>query len=502
VSAASGVKIADDISNRGIGVLHGSSLLRNGLYNVGGQSVRGIVGLLTIPFLIRILGIREYGIWSLAYAVLALMIMSEAGISVAVTVFLSKDRAEDDLREASRTLTFILVSAVLLSIALGLFLWYAGPLLVQWLPAFGTAERADAGRALRIASFAVSILIGQRTLIGVEQAFDRYATINTVDLCQSLLASAGLVVVAWLGGRTVAMMKWQILVSAVITLAHCYIVYRLLRGKGITLQWSGRKARRILNYSVATWAATLGTAAFSQCDRLIVAGVLGAPLLGIYSAITGISSKINSFSGTAVQPLVPSLSRDAGRNVPAETQIRNAAHLNSLIATEAGIVLYVMADWIMQVLVPGATTRQEILALEIAAVIYALYSLNALGFYVLFAFDQPRTNAFVVLSSGIVSLVLIFVAARYFGLVGAVAGNVGYLGTLFLITSALRQARIALRQYLAWVTFPVMTFLATLIVGITLQGRLWWRATFLLLQAALFLFWFLCRSTKVSICQT
>src|SRR5712664_4124472 len=60
----------------------GTSLLRNGLYNIGGQTVRGAVSLLAVPFPIRFLGLREYGVWSLAYAVFALMTMSEAGISI------------------------------------------------------------------------------------------------------------------------------------------------------------------------------------------------------------------------------------------------------------------------------------------------------------------------------------------------------------------------------------------------------------------------------------
>src|SRR6267143_513961 len=121
----------------GIGWGQGPSLLRNGLYNVGGGTVRGAVGLLTIPFLIRFLGIREYGVWSLVYAVFALMTMCEAGISVAASVFLSKDLAKNDVSEAGRTLTFILISAVLLPAALGLLLWIAGPLIVRPLAAFG-----------------------------------------------------------------------------------------------------------------------------------------------------------------------------------------------------------------------------------------------------------------------------------------------------------------------------------------------------------------------------
>ena len=261
----------------GFGEGQGSSLLRNGLYNVGAGTVRGAVGLLTIPFLIRFLGIREYGVWSLVYAVFALMTMSEAGISVAASVFLSKDLAKNDHREAGRTLTFILSSAVLLSVALGLLLWIAGPLIVRPLAAFGSAERADAGRALQIASFAVSAFILQRTLVGVEQALDRYATINILELCQSLLANIGIVVVAWLGGKTIDMMKWQVFACALLLVAHCFVVFGLLRNKGLDVDWSWSKAWRIFRYSVATWTATLGSTAFAQCDRFIVGGVLGAP---------------------------------------------------------------------------------------------------------------------------------------------------------------------------------------------------------------------------------
>ena len=472
-------------------MIRGEALLRNGLYNVVGQTVRGAVGLLTIPFLIRFLGIREYGVWCLAYAVFALMTMSEAGISVAAAVFLSQDLAKDDSREVSRTLTFILISALLLSAVLGLLLWIAGPLIVRPLAAFDSAERADAGRALQTAGFALSAFILQRTLIGIEQAFDRYAAINALELCQSLLVNLGLVGVAWLGGKTVSMMKWQVFVCVLLLAAHCCFLTWLVRGKGLSFEWSGSKARRIFRYCVATWTATLGSAAFSQCDRFIVGGVLGAPLLGIYSAITNITSRINSFSGTAVQPLVPSLSRDVALNAQTQGRIRQATHLNALIAIEAGVFLYVLADGVMRVLAPGATARQDILGLQIAAVIYALYSLNAPGFFILFSVGEARTNAIVTLSSGVVSLVLIFVGARYFGLQGALVGNAGYLGTLLLNVFGLRKVGIALRHYVGWMAVPSLGLVAALLAGLFLPDHLWWRAGFVALQGGVLSFWFL-----------
>lgn len=479
-----------DITSRMPTAKEGPSQLRTGLYNVGGQVLRGAIGVLAIPFLIRFLGISEYGVWSLACAFLALMTICEAGFSVAAAVFLSKDLATGDIREAGRTLAFILLSATLLSVAIGLFLWFAGPLLVRPLMAFGRFERGEAGRALQIAGIGAATLILQRTLVGVEQAFNWYGVINALDLAQALLTNFGIVAIAWWGGKTVAMMKWQVLASVLLLVAHAGVVTRLFRNHKLRFAWSGSKGRQIFRYSIATWTATLGTAAFSQCDRLIVGGVLGAPILGIYSAITGLTSKINSFSGTAVQPLVPGLSRDRAMNVPTEARIRQAVHLNAFVAIGSGIFLYVLADWIMRKMIPGTSGPQEILGLQIAAVIYALYSLNAPGFYVLYALGGARTNAGVVLFSGVVSLSLIFLGARYFGLLGALAGNAGYLLTLLLIIYGLKRVGIALRQYLTWVSFPLLGFVAALIVGIASQSLLWLRVAFVVAQAALAVSWF------------
>jgi O-antigen/teichoic acid export membrane protein len=192
-----------------------------------------------------------------------------------------------------------------------------------------------------------------------------------------------------------------------------------------------------------------------------------------------------------VQPLVPSLSRDVALDAPAQGRIRQATHLNALIAIEAGIFLYVLADWVIQVLAPGGTAREHILGLQIAAIIYALYSLNAPGFYILSSVGGARTNAVVTLSSGIVSLVLIFLGARYFGLLGALAGNAGYLGTLLLVVAGLRKTGIALSRYLNWIALPLLCLAIALIVGTMLQGHLLWRAVFLIVQAALFMLWFL-----------
>lgn len=472
-------------------VRRGYSVLRNGLYNVSGQAVRVVIGLLTIPLLVGFLGLGEYGAWSLAYAVLWLMTLGNGGLGVAAAAFLPKDLAGGDRGEVCVTLTFVLGSAVLFGIVMGLLLWFAGPLIARSLVAFGGAERAEAGRALQIAGFGIPLLVLQGPLVGIEQAFDRYAIVNLFQTFQSVLANGGLAVVAWSGGRAVAMMRWEVLVCAALLGAHGWFVSRLLRGKRLGFQWNGNKAKRIFRFSLATWVSSLGSDIFSQWSRWIVGGALGAATLGVYSAITNMTGRINFFAGTAVQPLVPSLGRDRGTNTPTESRVRQAAHLNALIAIEVGVFLYVLADLVMRVMVPGATSPQDILGLQLSAVIYALYSFNAPGYFILFSAGEAWTNALVVLSSAVISLAFIFLGAWRLGLVGAIAGNAGYLTTFLLVSLGLRRVGVTMRRYLAWIRSPLLGLAAALLVGAVLENHFWWRVTFVVIQAGLLVAWFL-----------
>lgn len=453
--------------------------------------MRGVIALLTIPALIRLLGLREYGIWSLAYAVLASMTLGYGGLGIASAVFLSKDLGEGAPREAGETLTFVLGSAVLLGVALALILWFLGPLIVNPLAAFGSAERAEARSALQIACFGLPLLILLGTLVGVEQACDRYAAVNTLQTLQAALCNGGLVIAAWLGGRAAAMMRWQVVAYTALLVAHSWFVFHLLRGRGLRFRWKASKAGRIFRFCLATCGSMLGQDAFRQWSRWIVGALLGAPPLGVYAAITDLTGRVNTFAGTAVQPLAPSLSQGAARKVPAEGLIRQAAHLNALIAIEAGIFVYLLADVVMRVMVPAATSPQDIRGLQLAAVIYALYSLNAPSYFILFSKREARTNAAVVLSSATLSLGLISLGAWRFGLLGAIAGNAGNLGNLLMVLFAMRNVGLTVRRYVTWIAFPLLGMAAALLAGAVLENYFWWRAAFVAIQAAILMFWFL-----------
>jgi O-antigen/teichoic acid export membrane protein len=476
-------------------VLHGEAqVLKNGFYNAVGAIIRGGVALLTIPLLIRAIGLEEYGLWTLVSAVVGLVGLAEAGLSVSTTVFLSRDLASDDATDISQTLTVAMVAMLLLATFAALLLWLGADTLVGFFPNLTEASRSVAAKACRIGGLVVWARLLQQVLVAVEQAHQRYGVMNIVNTVQATLSSLGLLVVAWLGGRTVEMMQWQAVTSAGILIAHVVVGFLLLRHLNLRPTWNSRKSLAIGRYSLLTWIGSLGGVLFGQCDRLIVGGLLGTSTLGVYAAITNVTGQINGLSAVPVQPLLPILSNliaKGGINQPIlQQRVRQSFQLNASVALGMGGTLLTLAPFVLRILLPGAIPDEYVLAFRLATIIYTLYSLNAVGYYILFSVNAVKAFMVIQLGSGILSLLMIAAGASVFGLLGASVGNAGYLGTWLFALYGMKKINIAKPVWASWLVFPVTWFFVVVAVSPVIPDKSILEIFALALQSAVLLGWF------------
>jgi O-antigen/teichoic acid export membrane protein len=272
---------------------------------------------------------------------------------------------------------------------------------------------------------------------------------------QAVLIAVGMVGLAWLGGKTVEFMQWQAIIGIAMLIAHLFIVMPLLRPLKLRPSWSVSKSRSIGRYSLLTWISSIGGALFSQGDRIIVGSLLGTNVLGIYAAITNITIQINTLSALPVQPILPLLTALVAKDAIDRSQLyRNlklAFGVNSIVALGIGAALFASAPFVMNILVSQTPNDETVLAFRIAVIIYALYSLNAVGYYMLFALDAVHISLIINLVSSILSLILIAIMSVRVGLLGSVAGNIGYLLSLLFVPIGLRQISALLAQRKAMV---------------------------------------------------
>lgn len=469
-------------------------MLKNGFYNVASAVISTGLTLLTIPLIIRLMGVEEYGLWTLVSTVLGIMALAEAGLSISTTVFLSRDLANDDADGISQTLTVTVGLMLLLASLTAISLWMGAGVIINFFPKLGQAQREVAVQSLQLGSLVIWTRLLQQILVGVEQAYQQYGVMNFLNTLQIGLSNLGMLTVAWLGGRTLELMTWQAVTSVAGLIAHAYAGWLLIRTANPHLVWDSAKGLALARYSLMTWFTALGRALFGQGDRLVVGALLGTEVLGVYAAITSVTGQINSFSALPIQPLLPKLSnllekQDIER-ATLHQQIQHSVQINGLIALWLGGMLFTFAPLIVNVILPEAASKEYVLAFRFAATIYAHYSINAVGYYVLLAIKEVKVCMTIVLFSGGLSLTLIAVGSKYLNLLGAVLGNSGYLVTLLLFVVGLRKLDIPVFKGIEWLHFPLLFFWMLVIVNFGIHEHFNLKVAIFIIQSIVILIWF------------
>lgn len=470
-------------------------MLRNGFYNVASVAIRTILSLVSIPILIRLIGLEQYGLWVLVTAVIGLISLAEVGLSIVAAVFTSRDLASQDDFSLSATISSIVSITVLLTGLIVLVLWVSTDSLLGFFPDLLVDERIIAAQALQISAIVVAMRLFQHIMVGFVQAFEQYPLISALTAVQAVFTNGGLIVVAWLGGGVVELMEWQALTSILIVGIYCAFAWRLLHNHRVQVCWSWSRFREISRYSATTWTATLGGALFTQGDRLLVGSILGTELLGIYGAITSIASQINVLSAWLVQPLLPSLSAGVARlgrfdDSSIQQQTRRALQMCTAFALAMGMAILCLAPELLSFIADRPVTSVEILALELACAIYALYSINAVGYYILLGIDKTFTSMIVQIASGGLSLSLIVIGVQWTGLLGAIVGNAGYLGVFCLTFIGMRFLGLKVADWAGWIAAPVLWFVGCALGIILIPSDLLIRSSLLLVSFVGIGLWF------------
>jgi O-antigen/teichoic acid export membrane protein len=435
-------------------------MIKNGFYNVLGFLVRSILNFLTIPVLISTVGIEEYGLWTLLFTIISIAVMAEGGLSSSTTLFVSQSLNESTDRELSQVLTVTSTSVIFLATFASIVLVALSPVVTESIPNLSFSQKATLPLAIQYSALVVWMKILQGIPTGIQAALKNYKFLSFATTAQAIVTSIGMILIAWIGGKSIAFLQWHIVVntfSFVIYLSHTTV---FLKKRTLRLSFEKSKYAEILKYSIWIWATSLGGAIFQQGDKIVVAAMLTPRELGAYGAITSTAAQINSFSATAVQPLLPVLGGlfheidDNTENV--NRQIKQSFQVNSLIALTCGGVMIMLEDIITNALFSGKNVYEYKISFCFAVLVYAIYSVNAVGYYTLLAFKRAQVAMIATISSSILSLFLIYFGSSVWGLPGAVAGNAGFIGVWSLSFIAMTNLKIPFHVWSKWIAPPLL----------------------------------------------
>jgi hypothetical protein len=454
-------------------------MLKNGLYNLISALIRNGFNIISIPILIRLVGLETYGLWILVTSFIAIVGLAEAGLSVATTVFIARDLGNEDQEGILQTITFTFGGMLILATLASGMLWISSPSLVNLFPKLDTKDYELAIKAWQLGSIVVWARLLQQVLVGISQAYQQYKIINLINTIQVFISNIALLGIAWLGQDIATMMVSQAIISVLILLFYAGDAWRLILPLRPRFIWSTQKAQAIFQYSFMTWLISIGTTAFGQGDRLIVGAILGTKTLGLYSSITTVASQINSLSAIAVQPLLPTLSNLKTKKNDSKTienTVKKSLQLNFNVACVVAFAIILLSPLILKLIVGSSQIdfKTSVLSLQVISLIYTLYSINASGYYILFSLGELKILFLVISIGSILSLTLISIGAKYYGLFGACIGNGGYLVLLFLTFNGMDKMSIPNKIWISFIsknlTYFTITSLATIFLSFYLNS--------------------------------
>ena len=399
--------------------ISGSLLAKNTVLNFIGQVIPLLVAVVTIPYVIRGLGVERFGILSLAWVVLGYFSLFDLGLGRATTKFvaeaLGKNNAERIPAIVWTSLTFQFFLGVLGSIILAV----ATPILVERVLNIPSALIEEAKNVFYILSLSIPIVMCSLSLRGVLEAGQRFNLVNAVKIplnCLTfLLPIIGLFLGFQLPGIIVLLLiAW---VCGLVTyLLLCLRIYPKIRQAFLI---DTRFFRPLFSFGGWVTICNILIPILVYLDRFLIGALLTIAAVGYYSVSYDMLSRLQVFPGSLAMTLFPAFSAlDLEKDKLKRLYARSLKYL-LLFMGPIVLVLVIFASDILSLWLGRDWASQTTLVFQILAIGILINALAQMPANLLDGIGRPDLRAKIFLSYILPYVVLLWFLIGKMGIVGA-----------------------------------------------------------------------------------
>jgi len=320
--------------------IQSSLLARNTLLNFIGQSVPLLVGVATIPFIVRGLGTDRFGLLSLAWVILGYFAIFDLGLGRATTKFVAEALGKGEEGEIPR----IVWTAVMIQATMGvlgaLALAAITPLLVERILNIPTDLVGEARATFYILAFSVPVVLISSSFRGSLEASQRFDLVNAIMIPSSALTFL-LPLVGILLGFNLPEIVVLILMARLGALAAFAIMNFRIRPQ--LRKFSGSLALFPRLFSFGGWVTVSNIVGpiLVYLDRFLIGSLLSMSAVAYYSAPYEAVTRLFIIPGSLTMTLFPAFSALAG--------IEDRQRLGTLFARSIKYVVLVLGPIVLMI---------------------------------------------------------------------------------------------------------------------------------------------------------
>jgi O-antigen/teichoic acid export membrane protein len=411
-----------------------------------------LVGIFTIPYIIRGLGSDGYGILSIAYMVLGYFGIFDLGLSRATVKFVAEHLSPDQIHKVPElvwTSMFLLVS---LGCAGGALLAAFVPVAVtHWFkmpPSFIGQARVS----LYILAASMPIMLSNDALRGVLEAGQRFDLVNYVKVPGSILFYLLAALAIPFGIHVPGIVFLLVLVRLTTSFAYLTLCLRVFPGLRGRIHISRGSVRPLATFGGWIMVSNVTGPIFGWIERFMIASFLSVGMLTYYSVPFDLVSKIIIFPASIAPALFPYFSYHGSKGAGAVSDVTSRAIKYLLLVMTPGTAFFVLfAKDILRIWLGSQFALQSAVVLQVIAVMFFINAFAFVPFSSVQAMGRPDLKAILDLVALPAYALYCWWLMKTMGINGAALAKLmsAVIDTSFLFYFAFRMKAFSLRDCLS-----------------------------------------------------
>lgn len=263
------------------GLLH-SRLGQATVWNLAGAALPLLLGLLSIPILVRGMGQEAFGLLTLLWTAIGYVSLFDFGLGRALTHSIAAARAAHAPVPRALLVTGALSTLLPGTVGAAVVLCLAEPLVLRWLN-IGPDLQEDALRAFYWVAVGIPLVSLSSGLRGMLEGYEDFkaAAILRMGLgALNFLLPMGLVLAGYPGLEVMVMV---LLGSRLLSLLHNLYLLRVAYGQSVGRAWEWHRLPELLGIGGWMGLSNLLGPIMVNFDRYLIAGLLSAELVAYYT---------------------------------------------------------------------------------------------------------------------------------------------------------------------------------------------------------------------------
>ncbi|CAM3548068.1 flippase [Polaromonas hydrogenivorans] len=403
------------------------SLKRNTIWNLAGTGLPLLLGAVTIPYLLKNIGVEAFGILTLVWALIGYFSLFDFGLGRALTqqvaAALSAQQHTQLPNLVKTGLWFTTATGIIGGLILGAL---ADQLAIHWLKV-SILLQPSTQKALIIAAIGIPLTTVTTGLRGILEAYEDFKIVNLLRIGLGA-ANFGLpaLSVMFIGNSLPWMVASLIAARTVVLFAHGWLVYRKLPGGWTSARFNKETVRSLLSFGLWMTVSNIVSPLMVSADRFVISAVLGASMVAYYTVPFEVLIRVLVVPGALTSVLFPRLAAVMTTDWPeAKRLYRKSLKIITVALLPICVLIAVTSKWAMTLWLGNDFSEISWPIVSVMAVGILLNGLASLPFAAIQATGDARTTAWLHIFELVIYIPALFFCLKFFGLMGAaIAWNV------------------------------------------------------------------------------